>query len=562
MNKKWVIKNTNPKQDLLTKLLHNRNLKTEEEIDQFLNPDLSRDMHDPFLMPDMKKAVNRIKKAIEKQERTMVFGDYDVDGITGSAILIHTLKKFGSHVSYRLPHRQTDGYGLREKFIREFANLGVKLIITVDNGISCEKEIALANANGIDVIITDHHSIPKKLPKAFAILHPRIQNPRSQKNVYPFEGLTGAGVAFKLAKALIFTLLPKEQHDIEILPLLDLACMGTIADLGPLRGENRAIVKFGLKILEQTRWPGLSRLKDFAGLRGKMDTRDIGFILGPRINAAGRISHPYFALQLLLDDGKRSQNLASHLETLNKKRQELMESLIKEALEAAETEISKGEKILVLSGKNWHSGIVGLMASKLVETFGRPAFVMEDRGEILVGSCRSVEGFSAVDAVKSAEKSLIAFGGHQAAAGFELKKENFEKFKENLKKHAEKKLSKEFLIPSLALECEIASRDLNLETAAMISQFEPFGLENETPRFLLKNVLPENISFAGKTKKHLKFTGRLENGNQQIDCIGFNLAKLAEKLVKSPLDIACELLADEWNGRKKLTLKILDFRKP
>ena len=363
LKKIWQIKNNDPSASLLQKLLSNRGLKDETAIERFFHPDPSRDFHDPFLMEDMERAVARIDKAIEKSERIMIFGDYDVDGITGAAILMRSLRRLGANVSYRLPHRIEDGYGLREKFIREFAKLDVKLAITVDNGISCFNEVELANKLGVDVLITDHHTVPEKIPNACAILHPKLPGSR-----YPFTELTGAGVALKLAQALLMRRMNDEKTRAEeITKLLDLACMGTIADLGELRGENRYIVKEGLRVLENTRWPGLSRLKEFAGVKGKIDTHDIGFLLSPRINAAGRISHPSHALKLLLHDDEHTALLAENLERLNRKRQTITAELFEKVAEHAEKQ--SDESIIIIGGPEIHGGNSRLIARKLSEKY-------------------------------------------------------------------------------------------------------------------------------------------------------------------------------------------------
>lgn len=550
LGKIWKIKNSDPHTPLLQKLLFNRGLQREDEIERFFYPDAARDFHDPFLMRDMARAVERIGKSIEKSERIMIFGDYDVDGITGCAILMRCLQKLGANVSYRLPHRIEDGYGLREKFVREFKRLDVKLIITVDNGISCFCEVEIANTLGIDVIITDHHTIPEKIPNAFAILHPKLPNVG-----YPFTELTGAGVALKLAQALFLTRMKNPEE--EIRKLLDLACMGTISDLGEMRGENRYIVKEGLKVLENTRWPGLSRLKESAGVRGKIDTHDIGFLLGPRINAAGRISHPSHALRLLLHDTEHTALLAQTLEGLNRKRQKMVEQLLEIAEEmAAEQNCAP---LIIIAHPDFHGGVLGLLAAKLSEKYFRPAIVMEDRGEILVGSCRSIPGVNIVDALNTVQDLLTHFGGHSAAAGFDLPKERFSIFQKRLHSHISKMLIIEHCQPVLTIECKIAHDEVSQKTIEMLHLFEPFGMGNEIPRFLLTGVLILECRTVGTDKKHLKILAKL-NGNI-VDGIGFRLGQFAEKLKKTqPIDMVCEIEEDTWHGNKKIQLNIIDIR--
>lgn len=555
LNKHWQLKNTDPRSSLLQKLLTNRGLRTDSEIEHFFHPTEERDFHDPFLMKDMERAVKRIGQAIEKSERIMIFGDYDVDGITGTAILMRCLRKLGANVSYRLPHRIEDGYGLREKFIHEFSRLGVKLIITVDNGISCFQEVELANASKMDVIITDHHTLPEKIPKAFAILHPKLPNCG-----YPFPDLTGAGVALKLAQALFARrMLRQAQHDPdeEIKKLLDLACMGTIGDLGPLVGENRYIVKEGLAVLEHTRWPGLSRLKQSAGVNGKIDTWTVGFLLGPRLNAAGRVSHPSHALRLLLHDAEHTGMLAQNLERLNKKRQLLMEELMEIADELALKQCS--DSAIIISHPDFHGGVIGLLASKLVDKYFRPAIVMGDRGETLVGSCRSVEGINIVEALNAASDLLTHFGGHAMAAGFDLPKINLPDFAERVKTHVGKLRRMDSCQPVLQIECEISHADISQKTLEMLEWFEPFGAGNEVPRFLLKNLPLLEYRTVGAGQKHLKISTRVNGA--PIDGIGFRLGQFAGELNgKKSLDAVCEIEEDEWNGAKKLQLKLVDLQ--
>lgn len=567
LNKTWHIKNTDKTASLFTKLLSNRGLTDETAIHNFLYPDSTRDFHNPFLMNDMKRAVARIGTAIEKSQRIMIFGDYDVDGITATAILMRCLTKLGANVSYRLPHRIEDGYGLREKFVREFKKLDVKLIITVDNGISCANEVATANELGIDTIITDHHTIPEILPKAFAILHPKLSNSK-----YPFKDLTGAGVAFKLAQALFKTRLNNEKNaQSEAEKLLDLVCMGTIADVGELKGENRAIVKEGLKTLENTRWPGLSMLKKSAGVNGKIDTHTVNFLLGPRLNAAGRMSHPSHALRLLLHDAQHSEMLAQMLEKLNRRRQQMTEDLMEIAETLTEKQIK--DPAIIIHHKDFHGGIIGLLASKLTEKYFKPAIVMEERTETLVGSCRSIPEINIFDALSNAKDLFTHFGGHAAAAGFDLPKQNLQKFSERIKNYL--KPSKlqvtclpgrqaSYKLPSLSIDCELSHSDISLKTVEMLKLFEPFGNGNPSPLFLLKNIEARKITTVGSDNKHLKITAVLNNGktdkNEIIDCIGFRLGQFALNIKeRQKLNLVCSIEEDTYRGNNKIQCKIIDF---
>ena len=462
LGKKWLIKNKDSNKSIFEKMLENRGFS--KSIDEDLK------FHDPYLFKDMEKAVSRIKEAIEKQERIIVFGDYDVDGITAAAILIQTLKKLGANSSYRLPNRMHDGYGLSEKFIDEFIEKEIKLVITVDCGIACKNEIKKAKDNGIDVIITDHHSIPDNFPDdACAIIHPKIQDTK-----YPYSELTGAGVALKLAKALM----PEDYEE-----LLDLAAMGTIADLGPLTGENRLIVKQGLKVLSNTKWPGLSKIKESTKLKKgeKVDTFNVGFQIAPRINAAGRIGNPYTALALILQEteDEKTNSLSQKLEDLNKERQEMTFSSVTEA----EGNLDKNNipSIIIDHSPNWHVGILGLIAGRLCESYSRPTIMMQDFGDTLVASARGPQFFNIVEALKECSDLLISFGGHAQAAGFNLKKENLEKFIKKITAYSDKKLKNENFQSILEIDCEIDNKDLSFNLIDQINSMEPFGIANKKP---------------------------------------------------------------------------------
>ncbi len=555
LGKIWKIQNEEREASVLKKLLSNRGLNDETQIERFFHPSEAHDFHDPFLMKDMEKAMARIGTAIEKEERIMIFGDYDVDGITGAAILVRALRTVGAKVSCRLPHRIQDGYGLREKFVREFKKLDVKIIITVDNGISCYDETALAQSLGIDVIISDHHTVPEKIPPAFAILHPKVFGCG-----YPFIELTGAGVALKIAQALFARhgrgddALAQErtQH------LLDLACMGTIADVGELRGENRYIVKEGLKILEHTRWPGLSRLKEVAGIEGKITTHDIGFLIGPRINAAGRISDPLHALKLLLHDAHEGGALADHLEKLNRERQNMMVELMEIAEGLALPQ--NNDPVIIVHHPRFHAGVIGLIAARLGERYARPAIAMEQREALLVGSCRSTPDVNIVQALTAVKQHLSHFGGHAAAAGFDILPENLTHFISDIKKHVgAARAADASYQPIITIECELPAAETSFKTVEILKWFEPFGAGNEAPRFLCRNVPVIGVGTVGKEAQHLKITSTM-NG-MPFECIGFKLGHFADQISKgSVLDIVGELEENVWRGNRKLQIKMLDFR--
>ncbi len=394
LGRKWQLANKNQSEDIVTTLLHNRGIIDANLVEKYLNPQFN-DFHDPFLMEDMAGSIERIHDSIKKGERIIVFGDYDVDGVTGTAIVYLALRELGANVSYRLPSRNEDGYGLNEKLIDEIHDVHAKLLITVDCGISCNSEIDYAQSKGIDVIITDHHTIPEEVPKANFILHPK------QDKNYPFDELTGAGVALKLASALLKDKYDEKTYEKKIKKYLDLATLGTIADLGPLQDENRLIVKTGLKQMQMTEWEGLYYLLEICGLdpESEIDASHIGFRIAPRINAAGRLDSPYYALKLFLSGGVKAKKFAEKLEKINKERQRLTEIIINEAEDIVAEQLSK-ERILIAYHPSWKSGLVGIIAGRLSSNHAMPVIIMEERDNNYIGSARGPEYFDMVEALR------------------------------------------------------------------------------------------------------------------------------------------------------------------
>lgn len=560
LGKRWIIKNTHPEKKLLEKLMQNRDLNDSEKITTFFSD--AESFLDPYLMKDMEKAVRRITSAIKNSERIIVYGDYDVDGITGTTILVKTLNKLGAQTSYRIPHRFDDGYGLHDKYIEECATIGAKLIITVDCGISCAKQIAHAKQLGLDVIITDHHTIPENFPTdAHAILHPLQPD-----CPYPFKGLTGSAVALKLSHALLVKL-SSEDHLAFLESLTDLASFGTVADCGPLTGENRTIVKRGLKAFKHTHWPGLRQMKKMAKIKEEdlLDTTTIGYKMGPRINAAGRIDHPYVALQLLLrdEDDEKTLALAQKLEGLNLKRQEMTQKAIFEAMKLYKPEYHK--HLFIAHSPDWHTGILGLIASRAVEKFGCPAIILQDRGDMLVASARSIDGCNITELLASQAENLITFGGHSAAAGFSVAKEKFHIVERELYKKAQSLwgTSSGGFTPALNLDCEIAHHELTTENALQIEKMQPFGIGNTKPLFMLKNVKISEISLVGKEHNHARLTVTLPAGSGVLTGIFFSAPeRILHRQIGSPDDsvtLACNLELNRFRGKTTLQLNIIDL---
>ncbi len=548
LGKKWVIKNHDVQKTVFERLLENRGLNDLREITEF---------HDPFLFTEMKKAIERIDLAIKKQQRVIVFGDYDVDGISGTAILVRILKKIKANVSYRLPNRLNDGYGLSMKFIDEFVEKKIDLVITNDCGISCRNEVAKAKEHGIDIIITDHHTIPEFKPEAFAILHPKLPDSN-----YPFKELTGAGVALKLAHGLIKTYLPESEQDDYLDSLLDLATLGTIADLGSLRDENRLIVSKGLTALSNTKWVGLKKIKELASLKEgtKMSAINIGFQLAPRINAAGRIGDPYTALSLLLqeEESEKVEQLGAKLESLNKERQGMTEQAMKEAEQILLAQ-EKMPHILIAHSVNWHVGILGLVAGKLAEKYGRPAIIMQDFGDTLVASARSPQYFNIVEALTETKSHLMSFGGHAQAAGFNIARDKLTKFTEEISKVAANTLQNTELKTILEIDCQLSGEEIDLQLLEKIEDLQPFGVDNRKPTFVMKDLEPCFINTIGKDGSHVKFT--VKNGEKKFPVIAFRMGQFIKELRQHrKIDLVFQLELHTWNDREFIQLQALDFK--
>lgn len=545
--KKWIIKDESLDKNPFEKIVSNRDIFNEPELLDYI---------DPFLFSEMEKILEKIKKSIENGEKIIIFGDYDVDGITGTAILFKVLKDLGATVSCRIPNREKDGYGLSMKFLEEFIKKDINLVITVDCGISCSKEVDFANENNISVIITDHHTIPEKIPNAYAVLHPKLENSN-----YPYKDLTGAGVAFKLAQALIRSSFAKEDWEEKEDSLVDLASMGTISDLGPLNGENRLIVKKGLKIIPETKNFGLKKIIELSGIdiTHPIDSSVIGFKIGPRINAAGRIDSPYKALSLLLQDenSSRLQELGEKLESLNKERQVMMEK----ALNESKQNIFANQEIpFVIMDYNtdWHVGILGLVAGRLAEKYFRPAIIMQDFGDTLVASARSPEYFNIVESLTELKDLLISFGGHASAAGFNIKKENYEEFKEKIESLAKEKMQNLDLRPSLEIDCALSTNDIGYELIEKLEKLAPFGVKNSRPIFLLRNVVANDLTQVGRENKHLRFS--IQTPSRTVETIAFDMGEYIDDLrERNKIDMVFHLDKSFWKNSTSIKLQALDI---
>jgi single-stranded-DNA-specific exonuclease len=539
---------------LLTTLLHQRGLLTDDAVDRFLTADYRSGLHDPFALRDMQPAAARIAAAIDRDELIGVYGDFDADGITAVTLLVQAVGAMGGRIRPYVPHRVREGYGLNHVAIEALARDGVRLLITVDCGISNADEVTEANRLGLDVIITDHHNPPDELPAALAVI-----NPRRADCGYPFKGLVGVGVAFKLVQALIR--LRGLHGSLRGRDLLDVVALGTVADMGPLVDENRVLVKAGLTALNSTQRPGLAALLRSAGLTaGRIDSSAVAFTLAPRLNAAGRLSDAERAYRLLLtDNAAEAEQLAAELSETNRERQQLT-SAVQLAAEAQIRDLALGDRrILVLADEQFAAGVVGLVAARLVEEHGRPAVVIERGAELAKGSARSVPGFSIIDALRAHQELFERVGGHPAAAGFTIRSERIPQLIERLDA-ATAHLSAADLAPALQIDAEVPPAAIDWQLQQEIAQLEPFGTGNPQPLLLLRGVTAQNV---GTSRDGATLRAQLNSGAGVIDAVGFRLGRLADALRAAPtIDLVGELSVNEWNGRRSLQIYIRDFRRP
>ena len=549
MNKKWEFYEENSEEiidiakkhnisELLTKILVNRGITDDKEIDTFLNP-TRNDFYDPYLMPDMEKAVERIIKAINNQEKVMIYGDYDVDGITSITVLKKFLEERGLKTGHYIPNRLEEGYGLNENAIRSIAEQKYTLMITVDCGISGIEEVELANQLGIETIITDHHEQSESLPNAYAII-----NAKRKDSQYPFRGLAGCGAVFKLIQAISLRLGLEEK---EFLKYLDIVCVGTISDIVPLVDENRVIAKLGLKLVAQTKNIGLRELILQSGYK-KIDSNTISFGVAPRINACGRMGYQEEALDLFLTNNiEEARKITARLNSYNLERQTKEKDIFEQAIKELEKEDIEKLNTIVLSGDNWHHGVIGIVASKLTEKFYKPTILICFEDNIGKGSGRSLPGFDLHEALVESSAYLEKYGGHEMAVGLSLKKEKYNDFKLAFEEIAKSKNIQQ-IIPVIKIDSIITAKDVNKKTIQDLEMLEPFGEKNKNPIFVYKNLKIDSIR-ALSEGKHLKLT--LKDDNLLINAIGFNLGYLSEEyLIGDKIDIAGNLEINKYGRRR------------
>ena len=536
---------------LIAKILVNRGI-TIENADVFLNP-TRHDFHNPFEMPDMEKAVNRIIYAIENKEKVLIYGDYDVDGITSTTILKQFLNERGLDVGTYIPNRLEEGYGLNCDAIKKIAEENYKLIITVDCGITSIKEVNLAKQNGLDVIITDHHEPGEELPSAIAVV-----DCKRKDNKYAFKELAGVGVTFKLIQAICISLNLKEE---DYLKYLDIVSIGTISDIVPLVDENRVITSLGLKLVRCTKNIGLQAILNETGY-SKIDSTTISFGVAPRINACGRMGLEKKALDLLLEKNKdKAVILAKEINSYNNQRQLEEKKIFEEANAKIKINKLENEDAIVLGGKNWHTGVIGIVSSKITENYYKPSILIsfKDDEEIGKGSGRSIEGLDLHLALTKCKDLLNSFGGHSMAVGLSVSQKKFKEFKEKfLKIVKESDVSKK--VPIVQIESNISIDEINMEIVKSISLLEPFGEANKMPIFAFKNLKIDSIRSLSEGK-HLKLHLR-SNKNTYINAIGFNLGEYVEEYkIGDKVDLAGNLEINMFNGMEAIQINIKDIKR-
>ena len=560
MNKKWQIcpvdnekveelVKTYDINKLLAAILVNREITEKNQIKKFLKPKRD-DFYNPYEMPDMKIAVERIIKAINSKEKIIIYGDYDVDGITSVTVLKSFLEERGIHVAEYIPNRLKEGYGLNKDAVKEIANQKYTLMITVDCGISALEEIEYANQLGIETIITDHHEPGAELPKALAVV-----DAKRKDNTYPFRNLAGVGVVFKLIQALSIELKLEQK---EYLKYLDIVCVGTISDIVPLVDENRVIVKLGLKLVEQTKNLGLKSILEASGYN-KIDSNTISFGVAPRINACGRMGHQEEALKLFLSkDIKEVKTLTDKLNEYNKLRQDTEKNIYADAIMQIEKNNLNERNTIVLMGKNWHHGVIGIVSSKITELYFKPSILLCEEDTSGKGSGRSIPGFDLYEALTECSDTIDKFGGHSMAVGINVKKEKFEEFKEKLEQIAKQKHIEE-IVPILKIDAQANLEEIDKDMVESLSELEPYGEENKMPLFAIRNLKIDSIR-ALSEGKHLKLT--LKDERNMINAIGFNLGYLSnEYKIGDKIDVVGNLEINTFNGVDNIQINLKDLMK-
>lgn len=566
MDVKWIVEDDCDKEDvnrfaadlnvppIIAQILLKRGVSDKNAAKYFFYPTVDQ-FYDPFLLKDMEKAVERLRRALLSDEEILIYGDYDVDGITSVSFLYLVLKELGAHISYYIPDRQAEGYGLSAHGIEEAKQRGISLIVTVDCGITGHSEIELAHSMGIDVIVTDHHEPGPTLPDAVAVV-----DPKRHDCDYPFKQLAGVGVAYKLAHGL----LQRMDIDASILEnYIELVAIGTSADIVPLIDENRIFVKAGLVALNNCDNVGLKALMKAAGLQGReIGTGQIVFIIAPRINAVGRMGDAKRAVKLLTtDDMREAETIAHVLEKENQHRKNVDEAAFNEAIRQTEARFASDSKAssIVLHKDGWHTGVIGIVASRVVEKYYRPTILISVEDGVGKGSARSVPGFDLYESLKQCEDLFIGFGGHKYAAGLTIAQDNIETFKSRFEAIAKQDLTPDHMVPKLHIEAEIRLGVIDDKFVKLLKMFAPFGPQNMRPVFVSRNLqVVGSPSIVGKN--HLKF--RVRQDDKVLDVIAFNMGELLYRLTpgEANLDMAYVIEENVFMGRRSIQLRAKDIR--
>ena len=527
----------------IAKILNARNITDMNSVKKYFS-DEYEEGYDPFLMHDMQKAVDRINEAIENEEKILVYGDYDADGITSTVLLVETLISMGANVSSYIPNRFEEGYGPNKEAFTKIIDSGITLIITVDNGIAGVEEVDLANELGCDVIVTDHHKIQDTIPNAYAIIHP--EHPEGN---YPFKKLAGVGVAFKLAHALL-----------EIFPdfLLDLVAIGTIADMVSITDENRIFVKQGLELINEDPRIGLKMLLELSGIDTKIDEQTVGFYIAPKLNSIGRMDSAKLGLTFLMaEEPVTARALAEQIEQYNIQRKQVTEDIVKDVISKIENSEKKQKNVIMVSGE-YHEGVLGIVASNIVEKYQKPVFIMNEKEGVLKGSARSIFDFNIYVAMNKISDLFLAFGGHTLAAGFSFEKSNFEKIEEFLDNEFEEFKQNNDLKANKNIDIVTSLEDISYQFLNSLDALKPYGMDFEKPTVLIENAMVLNKAYFGSEKQYLRLTIADEVGN--LDCITFKDSVTFDKVEKNDIiDLVCNIDKNNFNGRTKLQAHIIDI---
>lgn len=545
----------------MARILATRGLVNGEAVGAFLNPQLSG-LHDPSTLPDIDKAAERVRQAAMSNEKVVIYGDYDVDGVSGSALLVQFLRLLNMDVGYYVPHRIREGYGLNVKAIRQFTSEDVQLLITVDCGVNAVDEIREAADAGIDIIVTDHHEPGPELPQAYAIIDPKL--PDSQ---YPFRHLSGAGVAFKLAWAIAQKLSPGQRVKPEfrefLMDALGLAALGTIADVVPLIGENRVIAKFGLETLTVSRSPGVRALIDSARLDSqRLESHHVSFRLAPRLNAAGRMAEAVMCVDLLTTNStEKAREIADQLDQRNRQRQQIQQEVLESVrLKLAAQVDLENDLVVVLADEHWHPGVLGIVASKIVDYCYRPTVLVSLDEGMGKGSGRSIPEFNLFEALAECGGPLESFGGHSQAAGIQIKYDNVELFRAALNTYAAERLDSVDMVCSLVIDAEIEAEELTVDLVGSMGRMQPYGEANREPVFCTRGLrLVGAARLVGKDDRHLAFYVR--HGNASFRAIAFGMADQYDSVTASEYcDMAFKARVHEYNGRESVELQVVDLK--